>query len=83
LEELLTVRRVAEILRISEQAVYGLVARGRIPYVRFSHRGIRFRVEDFEQWLRSKTVAAKDQRRAYDVSSENGKRQGESGELNS
>jgi len=56
-EELLTVKQVAAILRISKQEVYRLVARRRIPYVRFSIRGIRFRVEDFEDWLRSKTIA--------------------------
>jgi excisionase family DNA binding protein len=48
--------RQAGILRISRQEVYRLVARRRIPYIRFSIRGIRFRVEDFEEWLRSKTI---------------------------
>ena len=56
MEELLTVKQVAEILRVSKQEVYRLVARRRIPYIRFSIREIRFRVEDFEEWLRSKTI---------------------------
>jgi excisionase family DNA binding protein len=56
LEELLTVKQLAAILRISRQEVYRLVALRRIPYIRFSIRGIRFRVEDFEEWLRSKTI---------------------------
>ena len=81
MEELLTVKQVAGILRISKQAVYGLVARRRIPYVRFSARGIRFRVQDFEEWLRCKTV--KDRRRTYGISRENGKGEGEFYKLDS
>ncbi len=81
MEELLTVKQIAGVLKISEQAVYGLVARGRIPYIRFSTKGIRFRVEDFEEWLNSKTI--KDQRRVYGLSYEDGKGEGEFYKLDS
>jgi excisionase family DNA binding protein len=81
LEELLTVKQVAEVLKISRQAVYSLVARRRISCVRFSRRGIRFRVEDFEEWLNSKTI--KDQRGAYGLSYKNSKKEGESYRLDS
>lgn len=56
MEELLTVKKVAEILGFSRQEIYKMVAKKKIPHTRISKRGIRFRIEDFEEWLQSKTI---------------------------
>ncbi len=50
--ELLTVKDVAALLRISTRQVWKLLASGRIPSpVRLS-RSVRFRATDIERWIR-------------------------------
>ena len=53
LEKLVDVKHVAEILKIHPQAVYRLVSTGKIPYIRFRNRGIRFSLKDLEEWVNS------------------------------
>lgn len=53
MEKLVGVKGVAEILGISPHAVYRLVSSGKIPYIRFRDRGIRFSPRDLEEWLNS------------------------------
>ena len=48
--QLLTVRELAALLRISLTSVYRLVERRAIRFFRFPH-GIRFRIEDVECFL--------------------------------
>jgi excisionase family DNA binding protein len=49
--ELLSVRDVAEQLRISRATVYALVGAGRLPHLRLSN-AIRIRPEDLEAYVR-------------------------------
>lgn len=42
LEEFLTVKDVARILKFSPDRIYKMVARKQIPFIRFDKRGIRF-----------------------------------------
>lgn len=56
LEEFLTVKEVAKMLKRSSQEIYRMVYQKKIPYTRISPRGIRFRMEDFQQWVRFKSV---------------------------
>jgi excisionase family DNA binding protein len=53
-EEMLTVRQVARLLKLSEIAVRRLIAKEdeteRLPAVRFSH-SVRIREKDFKAWV--------------------------------
>ncbi len=52
------VEDVADYLRCSKDAVYRLVERQEIPHTRiFKRKGLRFRPEEIEEWLRSQTNA--------------------------
>ncbi len=53
--ELLTVAEVAAILRITEKAVYHLVAMRRIPHVKMG-RSLRFMRADVVAWLERNRV---------------------------
>jgi excisionase family DNA binding protein len=52
-EALLTVRDVAEILRLSESCVYTMIAAGQLPHLRVGNgRGsIRFRRDEIDRFL--------------------------------
>ena len=51
--ELWLVADVAKYLRISTDAVYRLVERSEIPHTRiFKRKGLRFRPEEIEKWVR-------------------------------
>lgn len=60
--DLLTVREVATMLRLTEKGVYNLVAARRIPYVKISNR-VRFLASDVVEWLRRHRVAASERSR--------------------
>jgi excisionase family DNA binding protein len=47
---MLTVREVAERLRVSSSTVYGLCERGELPHLRVSN-AIRIRPEDLDEFL--------------------------------
>ena len=48
MDRLLTVRDLAERLRVTPTCVYRWLAENRLPAVRFSRRCVRFRQEDVE-----------------------------------
>jgi excisionase family DNA binding protein len=50
-ESLLTVREVAELLRMTVAATYMAVERRQIPHIRLGPRKLRFRKQDLEAWL--------------------------------
>lgn len=51
MDRLLTVRELAERLRITPTCVYRWLGEGRLPVVRFSKRCVRFRESDVQQLL--------------------------------
>lgn len=53
MEQLLTVREVAILLRLHEKTVYALVARGAIPHVRLGRRVV-FSQPELLRWLGSR-----------------------------
>jgi excisionase family DNA binding protein len=55
LEKLLTIRELAERLRISPGTAYHWLSEGRITCVRFSSRCVRFRESDIEKMLTEMT----------------------------
>ncbi|WP_242333097.1 helix-turn-helix domain-containing protein [Anaeromyxobacter sp. SG66] len=55
LPKLLTVAEVAEVLRTTPKAVYGLVERGQIPGIHRVGRRLLFRQEALVQWLSEKS----------------------------
>lgn len=57
-EKLLTVEQVAGLLNITPQGVYGFVRKKKIPTIKISRRCVRFRFEDIEAWLKSKSQSA-------------------------
>jgi len=56
-EALLTVREVAELLRLTPKGIYSLVESRRIPFVRVSNR-VRFFQSDVLKWLQENRVPA-------------------------
>lgn len=54
---LLTVREIAELLRLTPKGIYALVSARRIPFVRVSNR-VRFFEEDVLRWLEENRVPA-------------------------
>jgi excisionase family DNA binding protein len=53
---LMTAREVAEFTGFSEGTIRHWVSQGRIPYVRFSARCVRFLRSDIENWILQKAV---------------------------
>lgn len=51
MDRLLTVRELAEHLRVTPTCVYRWLAADRLPAVRFSSRCVRFRESDVEKML--------------------------------
>jgi excisionase family DNA binding protein len=51
MDRLLTVRELAERLRVTPTCVYRWLAENRLPVVRFSSRCLRFRESDIEKML--------------------------------
>lgn len=49
---LLTIKELAEELKVTPSTLYAWVAQGKIPCVKL-HRLVRFRREDIERWLAS------------------------------
>jgi excisionase family DNA binding protein len=62
MDRLLTVRELAELLRVTPTCVYRWLGEGRLPAVRFSKRCLRFREGDIQQLL--------DQLKSVDADSE-------------
>jgi len=57
--EILTIREVAELLKINEKTAYRLTAKGKIPGFRVGGSW-RFRLSDIDQWIEEqRTTKAK------------------------
>lgn len=56
-QNLLNVRELAALLKVSATSIYRLVERRNIPFVRLP-RGLRFREADIEAFLARRTVEA-------------------------
>lgn len=50
---LLTEKQAADLLNLSPRTLYDLRQLGKIAYVRFGVRGIRYRPADLEAWINS------------------------------
>jgi excisionase family DNA binding protein len=55
-ERLLTIKEVAELLRVAEATVYRLVKRGDLPAIKPSAKITRFRKSDIEAFLNKYTT---------------------------
>lgn len=51
MEKLLTVKELAELLRVNPGSVYHWISAGRLPVVRFSARCVRFRESEVTKLL--------------------------------
>jgi excisionase family DNA binding protein len=56
-EDILTIRDVAEYLKVTEKTVYGLAQKGKIPGFKVGGQW-RFKREDIDQWLEDGKEAA-------------------------
>ena len=54
-DDILTIREVAEYLKVTEKTVYGLVQRRQIPGFKVGGQW-RFRREDLDSWIASQTA---------------------------
>jgi excisionase family DNA binding protein len=48
--EIMTVREIAQYLKVHTATVYGLVAEGRLPFFRLGY-DLRFRRKEIERWI--------------------------------
>lgn len=58
MERTLTVRELADYLKVNPCTVYRWVEQGKVPHLRLVRRNIRFRLEEVEQHLQ-RTAEAK------------------------
>jgi excisionase family DNA binding protein len=62
MERLLRAAEVAQVLNLRPATVYALAHRGVIPHVRLAQGGrralIRFRAEDLEEFIRTRSIRA-------------------------
>jgi len=47
----LTVQELADQIRVSPKTLYGWVSRGKIPYMKFGQRVLRFNKEKIDRWI--------------------------------
>ena len=59
MEKLLTIRELAERLKIAEGTAYRWLSAGRLKCVRFSRRCVRFRESDVQELLQQLTDAGR------------------------
>jgi excisionase family DNA binding protein len=57
MKKLLNINDIVTILGLSKSGVYRLVQTRRIPFIKISGKAVRFRQDDIEQWLLSKTCS--------------------------
>lgn len=56
-DNLLTIKDLSNILQLSHSAIYRLIQNRKIPFIKISGKAIRFRQDDIEQWLSSKSFS--------------------------
>ena len=54
--ELLTIKEVSKILKMSESSIRKLISCKKIPFIRFGYKTIRFDPVEIEKWIREKSV---------------------------
>lgn len=59
--DLLTEKQAAERLRVCTKTLYNMRRRGEIPFVRLKGRVIRYRIQDLDAFIASRTVMGGDQ----------------------
>ncbi|TPE46526.1 helix-turn-helix domain-containing protein [Amaricoccus solimangrovi] len=59
--EIMTIREVAEYLKLNEKTAYRLAAEGEIPGFKVGGSW-RFKRQDIERWIAQKTTEQKDER---------------------
>jgi len=58
MSNLLTVKQVAEKLKMCERSIYDYVAEQKIPYVKIG-KAVRFSPEKIESWIEKRSMNAK------------------------
>ena len=53
-KELMTYQQLGDYLNVKVSTLYAWVCRGRIPFVRFSGRMVRFDRDEIDNWLDAK-----------------------------
>ena len=56
MNHLLTVKEVANMLKIHESTVYAWASQGKIPSVTLSRKALRFREKDLQEFIESKLI---------------------------
>lgn len=59
LQQLLTVKQVAEKLGYSTHGIYKMVEQSKIPHIKLPGGGVRFNMDIVNSWLEKRTVKAK------------------------
>lgn len=52
MEQLLKIDQVSKTLGIAVSSLYQLIHERRIPFIKVSHKAVRFRASELEQWLK-------------------------------
>lgn len=56
MKEILTVKQVAQLLKIHPHSVYRMVSNKTIPFVKIKGLGVRFDLADIEDWIQKGRV---------------------------
>jgi len=54
--ELLTIKELSKILKMSESSIRRLIFHKKIPFIKFGYKTIRFDPVEIEKWIREKSV---------------------------
>jgi excisionase family DNA binding protein len=56
MEQLLTVKQIAEKLGYSTHGIYKMVEKSKIPHIKLPRGGVRFDMKKIEAWLEKRSV---------------------------
>jgi excisionase family DNA binding protein len=59
-EKLLEVEKAAKYLGVSEKTLYKWVTLKQIPYIKLSHKCLRFDMRDLDKWINEKKIQPSD-----------------------
>lgn len=68
MKKLLKIDEVADLLQVKKTTIYSLVHQKRIPYIKISHKILRFRQSEIEAWLDGAHSGTVEENRHRDVS---------------